>query len=165
MQQKRKTHSFSPVALLFCSGLLLADPAYTITDLGTLGGNSSNALSINNYGQIVGSSTLVNPNPPGSGQNAPTHAFIYSNGVMHDLGISGDSVASSINDSGQVVGWSGRNFQFEIVHTSFLYSNGAIQNNVYPWPASDIHSFNRAVDINNNGQILGFFEGAALHLF
>ena len=36
------------------------------------------------------------------------HAFLYSNGRMTDLGTlgGGESHATGINDSGQVVGWS-----------------------------------------------------------
>ena len=52
-------------------------PLYTITDLGTLGGNYSNASGINNSGQVVGQSKLAD--------NATKHAFLYSGGVMIDL--------------------------------------------------------------------------------
>ena len=67
----------------------------TWTDLGTLGGDRSAALAINNSGQIVG----------GSG-----HAFLYSNGTMTDLNsllitpgwtLTG---AEAINDNGWIVG-------------------------------------------------------------
>ena len=53
---------------------------YTVTDLGSLGGGSSVGLDINNSGQVTGYSTL----PSGA-----THAFLYSGGVMTDLGTLG----------------------------------------------------------------------------
>src|SRR5206468_1431193 len=43
--------------------------AYVVTDMGTLGGASSIATAINNYGQVTGQSTAA---------NGQTHAFFYS---------------------------------------------------------------------------------------
>jgi probable HAF family extracellular repeat protein len=81
---------------LLCGGFTCAAAAqtsYTVTDLGTLSGASSAKVAdINKFGQIVGTSA--------------NHAFLWSNGVMTDLGTLGGSVsmAYSINDSGVVVG-------------------------------------------------------------
>jgi probable HAF family extracellular repeat protein len=47
-------------------------------DIGTLGGHSSSAYGINNNGQIVGDSYIRS--------NIADRAFLYSNGVMQDLG-------------------------------------------------------------------------------
>ena len=69
-------------------------------DLGTLGG-SSEALGINNSGQVVGLFVFTR------GSNGTTdHAFLYSGGQMQDLGTLGGvlSVAYGINDSGQIAG-------------------------------------------------------------
>jgi len=86
---------------------------YDIADLGTLGGPTSNAWSINDRGQIVGWSTL-----PGA---ATWHAFLYSEGRMIDLGTlaGGNSEARAVNDSGEVAGSSDG--------TAFLYHDGAMQ--------------------------------------
>ena len=66
------------------------------TELGTLGGEWSEAKGINNLGHIVGVAGL----PDGTG-----HAFLYQDGVMRDLGTFGADygVASAINDHVELV--------------------------------------------------------------
>ena len=121
-----------------------AQTTYHVTDLGTLGGNSSGATALNSYGDVVGSSTT------GSGQS---HAFLYHNGTMTDLGVlngsDNSSVAYGINDSGTVVGQSflgpvgGQSSPFE-------YSNGQMS-----FVGSLGGSYGFATSINNAGQIVG----------
>jgi probable HAF family extracellular repeat protein len=73
-----------------------------ITTLGSLGGVtafgfSGVATAINDEGQAVGYSYLDDVNH---------HAFVYSDGLIMDLGsLGGDSAALDINDSGEVVGF------------------------------------------------------------
>jgi probable HAF family extracellular repeat protein len=70
-----------------------------MTDIGTLGGQFSNASGVNRSGQVVGSSTVVG--------EAATHAFYWDakNG-MKDLGTLGgnNSQANAISNSGKAVG-------------------------------------------------------------
>ena len=47
-----------------------------MTDLGNLGGSDTRALAINNSGQVVGSARTT----------TETHAFVWENGAMTDLG-------------------------------------------------------------------------------
>src|SRR5262249_45325910 len=72
-------------------------PGYTVTDLGVFGGTTSQALGINDAGQVVGWSDT-----PGGGQ----HAFLYDGGQLLDLGTFGghNSKAYAINNAGLVVG-------------------------------------------------------------
>jgi probable HAF family extracellular repeat protein len=69
------------------------------TDLGGLGGGYSWAHGLNLRGQIVGESRL---------EAGSSHAFLWVSGRMSDLGTLpafDNSVATSINIQGQVVGW------------------------------------------------------------
>jgi probable HAF family extracellular repeat protein len=73
--------------------------ATRLLDLGTLGGNYSEAFGINSTGQVVGASTTA---------TGERHAFLWTAGRMRDLGTLGgsSSTAQNINSLGQVVGWS-----------------------------------------------------------
>ena len=75
-----------------------AKTVYTVTDLGTLGGNTI-ARDINNSSQVAGQSQNT------SGQ---LRAFFWENGQMTNLGTLGGptSAGRGINGSGQVVGFS-----------------------------------------------------------
>ena len=53
---------------------------YNVTDLGTLGGDSSDGYAINDSGQVAGFSDT---------SADEFHAFLYSDGVMQDLGTLG----------------------------------------------------------------------------
>lgn len=71
------------------------------TDLGTLGGNDSEATDINAAGQVAGTSRTT---------NGTFRGFLWSGGLMNDLGVLSNtynraqSYACCINDAGQVAG-------------------------------------------------------------
>ena len=85
-------------------------------DLGTLGGNATGSLSINNRSQVVGFSLNAIPDPyslygvffEGSSNSTQTRGFIWQNGSMRDLGTLGgpDTLAVFLNHSGQIAGLS-----------------------------------------------------------
>jgi len=118
----------------------------SITYLGTLGGWSS-ALAINESGQVVGYSEIS----AGSNQH---HAFLWEDGVMMDLGtLGGDlSLASDINDLGQVVGPAET---AEGKRHAFLWEDGVMMDlGVLPgMEESDAYA------INNRGQVVGVSWG------
>jgi probable HAF family extracellular repeat protein len=80
-----------------------------MTDLGTLGGTNSWATGINDQGQVVGYSEnagCCGILPDFDSYHFDTHAFLWEDGEMVDLGAfgSGQSWAMGVNDHGQVVG-------------------------------------------------------------
>ena len=93
----------------------------SMSDLGTLGGDSSYGLGINDSGQVTGWADLV-----GGGTYDNRHAFVSTVGGLADLGtLPGDTFShgNAINNSGQVVGSSGSFFTAE---HAFLYSGGTM---------------------------------------
>jgi probable HAF family extracellular repeat protein len=79
-------------------GTALAVPAYTVTDLGTLGGGFSLGFDINARGQVTGLSHI---------STFDAHAFVWDPATgMRDLGtLGGDqSFGNGINANGQVTG-------------------------------------------------------------
>ena len=110
-------------------------PAYTIQNLGTLGGGTSGASGINSKGEVVGDSYTAN------GSDRP---FLYSNGVMQDLGTlygpqgyyppypQGDrGGANAISDNGLIVGTTYKYTQInpatvQYSNPGFRYSNGTM---------------------------------------
>jgi probable HAF family extracellular repeat protein len=107
----------------------------TITDLGTLGGSSSGANAISNNGQFVVGSAGTPATVEYAGlYPINVHAFVYSNGVMTDLGTLGgtNSEAYAVNDQGQIAGYSWvfnpkypSDISEQVAH-AFLYSNTAM---------------------------------------
>src|SRR6476660_3458403 len=125
-----------------------------IRDTGTLGGYISEGYSINNREQVVGYSSLTG--------GSVSHAFLYSNGHIQDLGAFGPnaalntSLASCINDHGQVVGYSDVPGNAGIVH-AFLYSDGSLRD-----LGVLLGNYNsEAIGINNSGAIVGVYYSNA----
>jgi probable HAF family extracellular repeat protein len=106
--------------LLICLGLASSLPGqtpYIAHDLGTLGGSPCYAFDINELGQVVGYSYLLD--------SPASHAFFWENGTMQDLGTLGGthSDARAINDSGLVAG----SAQLESGHGhAFCWSDGSM---------------------------------------
>ena len=134
-------------ALVICMGIAneaaAAPPAYTVTDLGTLGGTFSAGYGINASGQVAGYSFTTG--------FASVHAFLYD-GTMHDLG---EGTGYGINDGGQVTGRSGSDHAF-----------------LYDGTMNDLGTLGGASSegrgINASGQVAGYSRttgDAAFHAF
>lgn len=171
--------------VLMLSIVLFTDPtliaqSYTVTDLGTLGGTQSYGLGINQAGDVTGFAYrscdgcyshaflykngkmrdlgALSDEAPSEGRGisggkgegkiqvtgdshtqscvssdcGPTHAFLYSNHRMLDLGTlpSGtNSEGFAVNSSGEVTGWSDvqDSEHSSMTHHAFLYSQGEMQ--------------------------------------
>jgi probable HAF family extracellular repeat protein len=161
--------------------------SYTVTDLGTLGGDSE-AWGINDAGQVVGESgaraflwqdglmaDLGNLGGPGADAFAindvgqvvgdsitasySPHAFLWQDGVMTDLGNLGGNAAYAlaINDVGQVVGSSTLSGNDLSPH-AFLWQDGVM---------TDLGTlggdFAWATGINEFGQVVGYSNSSGLY--
>lgn len=133
-------------------------PRYRIVDLGTLGGASSTAEAINEHGQVAGWSDTAGGNH---------HAFLYSGGVMQDLGTltgGSDSYATALNDDGEVVGYSGINGlgqQFPEVYQGFIWDQDGMKSLgalFCPCSYNDRYGTSGAYAIDDKGWIGGDSE-------
>jgi probable HAF family extracellular repeat protein len=103
----------------------------------------SAATGINNTGQIAGYSYTTG--------DAAIHAFLYSDGVMTDLGTvpgGSQSYAHDINDAGQIVGNTDTG--------AFLYNGGVMTDLNSLIDQASAWTLQAANAINDNGQIVGY---------
>ena len=129
--------------LALAPGTALAAPAYTITDLGTLGGDSSEGTGINAGGQVTGLSSTAD--------GGRSHAFVWHPATgMRDLGTAGgtNSFGRGINAGGQVTGV-GDSGAFLWDGTDMLDLNDLIA------PGSGWTDLTVGTAINDAGQITG----------
>ncbi len=119
-------------------------PEYVMFDLGTLGGWSSNALAINDLGQVCGSADTA---------EGLRRAYLWTDGDMTELGVLepwSQSEAWDLNNHGQAVGIATHT---GYIASGFLWEDGQM---------SDIghltgdHGDTHAFGINDAGQIVGY---------
>jgi probable HAF family extracellular repeat protein len=129
--------------------------SYSLVDLGTLGGATSEAFDVNNLGDVVG--TAATP-------NGPSHAFLYRNGEMVDLGtlVGGTaSQATAISDAGIVAGSSGINAygpSFPEDTQGFVWQDGSmvsVGTLHCPCSFNRRHGTSRALGLNNANRVVG----------
>jgi probable HAF family extracellular repeat protein len=110
-------------------------------DLGTLGGDTSQGLAVNNHDQVAGRSDLA---------DGSLHAFLWTPGTgMRDLGTLGGfgSIAFDVNNAGEVVGFAdppsnqSRAFRWQNGHMTMLAGVGGHQS--------------AALAVNDAGEVVG----------
>jgi len=121
----------------------LAVQTYLITDLGSLGGPTTTAAAINDNNQVVGASST----------SSGFDAFLFSGGVMLDLGnLGGASAANALNSRGDVTGYSSGLSTGNTNHP-FLFRNGALSD--LGLPAGNNSGV--ATGVNGSDQVVGYF--------
>jgi len=138
----------------------------SLTDLGTLGGNESEAYAVNNRGQVAGEALNAIPDPYTSNYNnffiggaTQVHAFRWTKSRgMQDLGTLGgtDSAAFSINERGQIAGMS-------FTNTTVNPATGVPTLDPFLWENGKMldlgtlgGTYGVAFALNNRGQVVGY---------
>lgn len=124
--------------------------SYSITNLGSLGSGSCEALGINYASQVVGYCFI---------SSQSQKAFLWQNGTMNSLDINGSlafSYASAINSSGQVIYNTGPGSHV-MGKKVILWQNGKTTN------VSSADNSTIAYGLNNTGHVVGgYLEPAFL---
>ena len=146
----------SPLALAQNQHAFLWSSTAGMTDLGTLGGNSSYAVQINDSGEVVGWSYLAD--------NVTTHAFTWTpSGGMVDVGTlpggccsQGQAINSSGNLTGNAIGADGYQRPFYWSSAGGMLSMGVFTGN----------QLNFGFGINNLNQVTGqVYSGEVVNAF
>jgi probable HAF family extracellular repeat protein len=128
-----------------------SEVSYELVDLGTLGGDASFALGLNNRGQVVGTSRTT-------GSPRPQIAFSWDRGTMELLGTlegSTFSRAFRANNRGVAVGEA---FTPSGDSRAIVWENGALRE----LPPRSGFSSAVANDVNDRGQVVGVSGGRAI---
>jgi probable HAF family extracellular repeat protein len=140
-----------------------------VTPLGTLGGNESFASAMNNRDQVVGAALNAIPDPISMlGAGTQTRAFLWDKeNAMQDLGTLGtgnDAFAVSVNEHGEVAGFSFSDSTSSPPQHSFIWEKERGMRDLGTFGGT----FSQPSAINNRGQVIGSSDlegGNARHPF
>ena len=161
--------TFTLATLFIASSFQPAAAQVTVTDIGTINGRGSIGVGINHAGHVAGisefSGTIGQAGGPGSDPFL-THAVLYRNGVLDDLGaVEGNptcpplgcqSEAFGLNDQDWVVGWTdnGSSGSLAYLWLPAAVPGGSAGFNVLP-ALSPVEG-SAAIAVNGSAQIVGY---------
>lgn len=144
----RRPQRFRVIAIVLSIGLLYSAASaqdYEVTELGTLGGIWSRPSQFGSDGSAAGGSTVY---------NGALHPFIWSDGIMDDLGVPDDylvAVATGRNSVGLVVGYANGEYQSQY---AYIWDDGQwAYLGTLPGEGLD---YSVAADINDLSQVCGY---------
>lgn len=148
------------LSLVASSILAQSPPHFTVTDLGSLGGQECAATAINNKGQIVGGADTAKH---GKGPEFITNVFVWQNGRMRAVpGLNGShAYVVAVNDAGQMAGaYSPDPLKAQFAAARFTLTGQVKTLGGFP---ATLHgySLSQAEALNAKGQIVGISNNQA----
>lgn len=135
-------------------------PRYTVTDLGSLGGQECAATGLNNKGHVVGGADTAQH---GKGPEFITNVFVWQNGRMRAVpGLDGShAYVVAVNDAGQMVGAYSPD-PLKAKFTSALFTLSGKVRLLGGFPATQHgYSLSQAEALNVKGQVVGISNNQA----
>jgi probable HAF family extracellular repeat protein len=121
-----------------------------LTDIGTLGGRDSNAVAINDLGQVVGNSSID--------ASGASNGFLYSGGSMSALGGGTYMQAYGINNRSAIVGSMFVTMPDDVYRHGYMLSGGTLTDlGTLPYGDGSV-----GIAINSHGDIVGA-AASAIH--
>jgi len=158
---KRLGMAASCLLLMYCPpALAQAPPRYTVTDLGSLGGQECAATGLNNLGQVVGGADTARH---GKGPEFITNVFVWQNRRMRAVpGLDGShAFVVAVNSSGQMVGaYSPDPLKAKFASALFTLSGKVKLLGGFP-ATQHGYSLSQAEAVNAKGQAVGISNNQA----
>ena len=135
-------------------------PHYTVTDLGSLGGQECDATGLNNRGQVVGGADTARH---GKGPEFITNVFVWQNGTMRAvLGLDGShAFVVAVNAAGQMAGaYSPDPLKAKFAAALFMLSGRVTLLGGFP-AIQHGYSLSEAEAVNAKGQAVGISNNQA----